>query len=139
MILCAAVSRLAPSLVGVVALARLSVAAAAGPIAVGERCPPLVYWQPAGVAEPVSGARAALLDPGRVLDAAEFPPRAAAAYRRAAADAAQLPSATVEVHAPAGARMRIDGRDAVSLPSVTLTLGPHLGRVSADGYAPWAG
>lgn len=80
--------------------------------------------------------RAARLDPERVMDPARFPPRAAATYRRAVAEAAQLPRARFEVDAPRDATVRIDG--SVVNGSASLTLGQHFVSVAADGFEPWA-
>jgi hypothetical protein len=82
--------------------------------------------------------RAARLDPSRVIDPARFAPRVVAAYRRAVAEAAQLPGGELEVAAPEGAVVRVDGR--VLAGSVAaVAAGPHLLRVTAAGYEPWAG
>lgn len=81
--------------------------------------------------------RAARLDPTRVLDAAQFPPRAVAAYRRAAADAAQSPRATLTLVVPAGAQVRVDGRPAGDTASVAL--GAHFVRVEAPGFTRFGG
>jgi hypothetical protein len=81
--------------------------------------------------------RAARLDPARMLDREHFPPRVVAAFRRALADAAQLPRAELEVVAPADARVRVDGRPAVG--PVAVPLGPHLVGIDADGLEPWSG
>ena len=43
---------------------------------------------------------AARLEPTRVLDPARFPPRAVATYKRAAAEAAQLPRAELILDVP---------------------------------------
>ena len=80
--------------------------------------------------------RAARLDPTRVIDPARFPPRVVTAFRRAAAEVAQLPRTEVEVGAPAGAGVRVDGRAIDG--SVTVTAGPHFVAVAAAGYEPWA-
>jgi hypothetical protein len=80
--------------------------------------------------------RAARLDPARVLDPARFPPRAIAAWRRAAAEVAQVRRAEVEVVAPAGATVRIDGR--VILGDANVLYGAHFVAVDAEGYEPWA-
>jgi hypothetical protein len=81
--------------------------------------------------------RAARLDPARVLDPAQFPPRAVAAYRRAVADAVALPLANVRVLAPAGARVRVDGREVTG--AIAVPLGTHLLRVRAAGFQPFGG
>ncbi len=81
--------------------------------------------------------RAARLDPTRVIDPARFAPRVVAAYRRAAAEASQLPRAALEVVVPADAVVRVDGHPLAGDTSVTL--GPHFVRVTAAGYEPWAG
>lgn len=80
--------------------------------------------------------RAARLDPARVIDPARFPPRVVTAYRRAAAEVAQLPRAELEVARPADAVLRVDGRE-VSTPLGVL-IGPHFVSVRAPGYEPWA-
>lgn len=81
--------------------------------------------------------RAAQLDPGHVLDPAQYPPRVVATWRRAAADLAELPRAQLEVAVPEGAVVRVDGRIAAG--SITVTLGAHLVHVDADGFEPWGG
>jgi hypothetical protein len=81
--------------------------------------------------------RAARLDPARVIDPARFTPRAVAAWRRAAAEAAQLPRAELELALPAGAVVRVDGRTVDG--STSVAVGAHLVTVSAAGYEPWAG
>ena len=80
--------------------------------------------------------RAARLDPTRVIDPARFPPRVVTAFRRAAAEVAQLPRTEVEVGAPPGATLRVDGR--VVDGSIAVTAGPHFVSVAAAGYEPWA-
>jgi hypothetical protein len=79
---------------------------------------------------------AARLEPTRVLDPARFPPRAVAAYKRAATEAAQLPSAELILDVPADAVVRIDG--VRSAPTAAVTLGQHFVSVTADGYERWA-
>jgi hypothetical protein len=81
--------------------------------------------------------RAARLDATRVLDAAQFPPRVVASYRRAVADAALVPRAELALELPDGAEVRLDGRAAPASGSVAL--GAHLLRVEAPGFLPWAG
>jgi hypothetical protein len=81
--------------------------------------------------------RAARLDPTRVIDPARFPPRVVAAYRRAVAEAAQLAHAELEVTAPEGSEVRVDGR-VLSGGATAVAVGPHLVRVIAAGYEPWA-
>jgi hypothetical protein len=80
--------------------------------------------------------RAARIDPTRILDAAEFPPRAVAAHRRAIAEATQVARAELVVRAPPGAVVRVDGREA-SGGGHAVGFGPHFVRVEAAGYAPW--
>jgi len=82
--------------------------------------------------------RAARLDPARILDPARFPPRAVAAYKRAASEVAQLPRAELVVEAPPGAQLRVDGAPASSS-TVAVTFGQHYVAVRADGFEPWAG
>lgn len=81
--------------------------------------------------------RAARLDPTRVLDPARFAPRVVVVYRRAAAEASQLPHADLEVAAPDGALVRLDGR--VLNGGASVVVGPHFVTVAATGYEPWAG
>ena len=81
-------------------------------------------------------ARAAQLEPERLLDPARVSPRALAAFRRAAAEALALAPATIEL-LPAGLRLRVDGRDLT--PPLTLAPGRHLVRAGAAGLLPWAG
>jgi hypothetical protein len=79
--------------------------------------------------------RAARLDPTRVIDPARFPPRVVAAYKRAVAEVAQLPRAELEVVAPPDANVRVDGRSAPGVS--TVTVGQHLIAVEASGYERW--
>jgi len=79
---------------------------------------------------------AARLDPTRVLDPARFPPRAVATYKRAAAEAAQLPRADLVLEVPPDAAIRIDG--APSSPAASVTMGQHLVSVTANGFERWA-
>ncbi|MGZ3439310.1 MAG: hypothetical protein ACXVDD_07330 [Polyangia bacterium] len=81
--------------------------------------------------------RAARLDPTRVIDPARFAPRVVAAYRRAVAEASQLPRAELELVVPEGAVVRFDGR--VLAGGGTVAVGPHLVTVAAEGYEPWSG
>jgi hypothetical protein len=83
--------------------------------------------------------RAARLDPGRLVDPAQFPPRAVAAFKRAVAEAATVPRVQLTIEAPAGARVRVDGQDTAGQESLAVTLGPHFAAVATDGYEPWAG
>lgn len=80
--------------------------------------------------------RAARLDPSRVIDPARFPPRMVSVWRRAQAEAAELPRASLEVERPADATLIVDGREATTPASVIV--GPHFVRVTAPGYEPWA-
>ncbi|HEX8951127.1 MAG TPA: hypothetical protein VF945_04745, partial [Polyangia bacterium] len=80
--------------------------------------------------------RAARLDPTRVIDPARFPPRAVAAYRRAAVEATERGRVQLEVAAPAGATLRLDGRAFDG--NATVPVGTHFVGVSAPGYEPWA-
>jgi hypothetical protein len=79
---------------------------------------------------------AARLEPTRVLDPARFPPRAVATYKRAAAEAAQLPRAELILDVPADAVIHVDG--ARSAPNTAVALGQHFVSVAADGYERWA-
>jgi hypothetical protein len=81
--------------------------------------------------------RAARLDLARIMDPASFPPRAVNAYKRAVAEAAQLPQVELEVKAPADAVVRVDGAPIAGVAGVML--GQHFIAVSAEGYEPWAG
>lgn len=80
--------------------------------------------------------RAARLDPTRVIDPARFPPRVVTAYKRAVAEVAQLPRAELELVAPPDANVRVDGRAAPGVS--TVTVGQHLVAVEAPGYERWA-
>ena len=91
-------------------------------------CPPTPPWD-----DLVNAAR---LEPTRVLDPARFPPRAVAAYKRAAAEAALLPRAELILDVPPDAVVRVDG--VRSPPAAALTLGQHFVSVAADGYERWA-
>jgi hypothetical protein len=79
---------------------------------------------------------AARLEPTRVLDPARFPPRAVAAYKRAAAEAAQLPRADLLLDVPPDAVVHVDG--ARTSPAASITLGQHFVSVAADGFERWA-
>jgi hypothetical protein len=79
---------------------------------------------------------AARLEPSRALDPARFPPRAVATYKRAAAEAAQLPRAELVLDVPADAVVRIDG--VRSPPAAAVTLGQHFVSVAAAGHERWA-
>jgi len=79
---------------------------------------------------------AARLDPMRALDPARFPPRAVAAYKRAAAEAAQLPRAELILEVPADAVVSVDG--VRSPPTTAVALGQHFVSVMAEGYERWA-
>jgi hypothetical protein len=79
---------------------------------------------------------AARLEPTRALDPARFPPRAVAAYRRAAAEAALLPRAELILDVPADAVVRVDG--VRSPPAAAVTLGQHFVSVAAEGHERWA-
>jgi PEGA domain-containing protein len=81
--------------------------------------------------------RAARLDPARVMDPARFPPRAVAAYQRAANEAARLERLPLTIEAPPGAAVRVDGAEVGG--TLTLTAGQHFVHVAADGYEPWSG
>ena len=80
--------------------------------------------------------RAARLDPTRVIDPARFPPRAVAAYRRAAVEVTERGHVQLEVAAPAGAALRLDGAPFDG--NATVAVGTHFVAVSAPGYEPWA-
>jgi hypothetical protein len=80
--------------------------------------------------------RAARLDPTRAIDPARFAPRVVSAYRRAIAEVAQLPRAELEVAAPPGASVRVDGRTVVGATAVPV--GAHFVAVAAEGYEPWS-
>lgn len=81
--------------------------------------------------------RAARLDPARLMDPARFPPRAVAAFKRAAAEVARQERLPLALDVPAGAIVRVDG--AVVTGAMTLTAGQHFVHVDADGFEPWAG
>jgi PEGA domain len=81
--------------------------------------------------------RAARLDPGRVVDPAQFPPRAVTAFKRAVEEATAVPRAALTVDVPEGATVRVDGQAAPA--GVAVALGPHLVSVAAPGYERWAG
>lgn len=80
--------------------------------------------------------RAARLDPTRVIDPARFPPRAVAAYRRAAVEVTERGRVQLEVAAPPGATLRLDGRPFDG--NAAVPAGAHFVGVSAPGYEPWA-
>jgi hypothetical protein len=81
--------------------------------------------------------RAARLDPARVIDPAHVPPRAAATFKRAAQEVAQLPHVELQLALPADARIRVDGAEVDGTRS--LLIGRHFVSVDADGFAPWTG
>ena len=85
--------------------------------------------------------RAARLDPTRVVDSALLPPRAVAAYKRAADDVARMPRVELRVEVPPNAQgdatVRVDGAAAAG--PITVTMGKHFVAVSAPGYEPWSG
>lgn len=81
--------------------------------------------------------RAARLDPSRLMDPARFPPRAVAAYKRAANEAARQERLPLTLETPPDAVVRVDGAAAGG--AMTLTAGQHFVHVRADGYEPWAG
>jgi hypothetical protein len=85
-------------------------------------------------------ARASSLDVSRKLQAAEAPPwlveRARAAERKSAA--AALTQARVEV-TPAGAHLRLDGRELGAAPlELLVPSGSHVLQVDAPGYVTYA-
>ena len=82
---------------------------------------------------------AARLDPTRVLDPARFPPRAVAAYKRAAAEAAQLPRADLLLERSADAVIHVDGARSSPAPAsrwASTSSSRGRGRVRALGGAP---
>ena len=80
--------------------------------------------------------RAARLDPTRVIDPARFPPRAVAAYRRAAVEVTERGRVALEVAAPPGAALALDGHAFDG--AATVPVGTHFVAVDAAGYEPWA-
>lgn len=81
--------------------------------------------------------RAARIDPSRTLDPAQISPRALSVFRRAVAEVARQPRSELDVRAPDGAQIVVDGR-AIGR-SASLTLGRHWVRVEATGYERWTG
>lgn len=81
--------------------------------------------------------RAAELDPSRVMDPARFPPRAVAAFKRAAGEVARQAKLPLELDVPAGAAVHVDG--AATTGAVTLGAGQHFVAVAAEGFEPWSG
>ena len=79
--------------------------------------------------------RAARLDPARVVDPTQFPPRAVTAYKRAVAEVGDLPRVELTLDVPAGATVRLDGTAAAS--PTTVTPGAHFVAVVAEGHEPW--
>jgi hypothetical protein len=79
--------------------------------------------------------RAARLDPTRVVDPTQFPPRAVGVYKRAVAEVVDLPRAELTLDVPAGATVRVDGTPSTA--TTTVTLGSHFVSVLADGHEPW--
>jgi hypothetical protein len=80
--------------------------------------------------------RSVRIDATRLVDPAEMPPRAAAMFKRALGEVATAPHAQLEVRAPADAQVLVDGH-ATSGPAA-VALGPHLVRIEAPGFEPWA-
>ena len=81
--------------------------------------------------------RSVRIDATRLVDPAEMPPRAAAMFKRALGEVATAPHAQLDVRAPADAQVLVDGHT-VSGPAA-VALGPHLVRIDAPGFEPWAG
>ncbi|HVK86740.1 MAG TPA: hypothetical protein VM513_21620 [Kofleriaceae bacterium] len=76
--------------------------------------------------------------PTRVLDPARFPPRVASELERVRATLAERPRAKLEVTAPAGCTVSIDGVAVAAGDAATPRLhGPHWVRVACSEYAPW--
>jgi hypothetical protein len=68
--------------------------------------------------------RAAAIDPSRVLDPAQFPPRAVEQFERARSQAAALPRVTIRLRSALGCVVSIDGR-VTSAPEVAVVRGRH--------------
>lgn len=79
---------------------------------------------------------AARVDPTRILDPARFPPRAIEQLARARAAVAVARRARVEVAAPAGCAIAIDGADAAGGAAVVAE-GDHWVRVVCPGRRTW--
>ncbi len=79
---------------------------------------------------------AARVDPTRGLDPARFPPRAIEQLARAREAVAAVPPARLEVGAPVGCVVLIDGANAPDGRAV-VALGEHWVRTACDGHRPW--
>jgi hypothetical protein len=86
-------------------------------------------------------ARAAVLEPARVLNPREIPPQVVADFARAVAEARQQPRATLLVRGDADAEVSLDGaaplRVAGGVTFKDVTYGEHFLAVTELGRAPW--
>jgi hypothetical protein len=86
-------------------------------------------------------ARAAVLEPARVLNPREIPPQVVADFARAVEEARQQPRATLLVRGDADAMVRLDGAAPLRVEGgVTfkdVTYGEHFLAVEELGRAPW--
>jgi hypothetical protein len=86
-------------------------------------------------------ARAAVLEPARVLNPREIPPQVVADFARAVAEARQQPRATLLVRGDADAEASLDGaaplRVAGGVMFKEVTYGEHFLAVTELGRAPW--
>ncbi|HVV83407.1 MAG TPA: hypothetical protein VHE35_10065, partial [Kofleriaceae bacterium] len=79
---------------------------------------------------------AARVDPTRILDPVRFPPRAIDQLTRARQAVAAAPRAHVEVSAPAGCAVTVDGADAPD-GRAEVADGEHWIRATCPGRRPW--
>jgi hypothetical protein len=85
--------------------------------------------------------RAAMLAPGRELNAQQFPPAIVEDWARATAEIRTRPQATLKVPAAPEALVSVDGGPAIPGPASFpgLVQGDHLVRVDEPGFLPWGG
>ncbi|HKA91171.1 MAG TPA: hypothetical protein VKE22_26100 [Haliangiales bacterium] len=76
--------------------------------------------------------RSALVDPARILDPLRFPPKATAAFQRAAREVRAQPRGTLVVATAPGCRAFVDAREVAGLPP-ELPLGVHYVRAACPG------
>lgn len=79
----------------------------------------------------------AMVDPARILDPLRFPPKALAAFQRAAREVKAQPRGTLAVASGPGCRAFVDAREVADLPP-ELPFGMHYVRVQCPGAAAGA-
>ena len=80
---------------------------------------------------------AATIDPSRLLDPAQFPPRAVESFQRAKDAVALASRGAVTIAAPDGCAVAIDGR--AGAVTAALPYGAHYARVVCPGRVSWGG